>query len=768
MSAKAQAEKDKGNEAFKAGDFPKAIGHYTAAFIADPSNPTYPLNRAAAYLKLGKNEDAERDCDAVLRLDPKNVKGLFRRGQARVAMQKLHEAEADFAQALKLDPANQAAKQELQKVKAALQAIPAKPKQRIPVEVSLPAPSSSASSTPSPPKRRRIPIQIVESAQTAGPSSQPSASKAAKDDLLTPVASRPLAESSPAQRSSDTTASDSSEPAPAAPSASRPPPSTYREAKAAREEARPRGGIFRADGTQKLFTSAPTSQNGSTSAPKREPPQTLVAFMNIWKTLRTEEERWDVLRQIPPTRLPVLFKTSLDPPVLAAILHTLRVALGAAPEDEERLRVVRGYMVNLPRVPRFNTVSLMMSAAERADAQVVWDLLGRYQGEGVEGEMEKRKETISPPRLSPVSESGTARPGQTTTPVPRPPTPQNPFSSPTNPFAPSAPPPLVPPRPTVPALQPTPPPGPAQTSGPAPDLQPQLATAIEAFACTLPQTITPQQSAGGERHNVREPDQFDGSDPNKLRLFFAQLELVFKARPRTFDSEEKKVTYAISFLKGTALQWFEPYLLEGASDNPPLFMYSYEAFQDELRVNFGPYDASGAAEHELMNLQMGENQRIAKYITQFTRLATEVRWGNAPLRYRFYNGLPNRLKDRISESIDNRYWERKAEQSWESGGSKSGHKSSSDSKSGSSNKSGNTSATQTNSGSTPSKSTNSGSTPKTPAKTPAKPYSDKLGKDGKLTPEEQIFLVSKARAAQATPAAPTPAAAPAKTKETKN
>ncbi|KAL7278121.1 hypothetical protein ACG7TL_008092 [Trametes sanguinea] len=330
----------------------------------------------------------------------------------------------------------------------------------------------------------------------------------------------------------------------------------------------------------------------------------------------------------------------------------------------------------------------------------------------------------------------------------------NPFSSPTNPFASSAPPPPVPPRSPVPAPQPTPPPGPAQTSGPAPDLQPQLATAIEAFARTLQQTITPQQSAGGERHNVREPDQFDGSDPNKLRLFFAQLELVFKARPRTFDSEEKKVTYAISFLKGTALQWFEPYLLEGVSDNPPLFMYSYEAFQDELRVNFGPYDASGAAEHELMNLRMGENQRIAKYITQFTRLATQVRWGNAPLRYRFYDGLPNRLKDRISEvgkpttltalrdlaqSIDNRYWERKAEQSRESGGSKSGHKSSSDSKSSSSNKSSNTSATQTNSGSTPSKSTNSRSTLKTPAKTPAKPYSDKLGKDSKCMPEE-IFL----------------------------
>ncbi|TFK89150.1 TPR-like protein, partial [Polyporus arcularius HHB13444] len=222
----------KGNAAFKAGDFPTAIGHYTAAFIADPSNATYPLNRAAAYLKLGKNEDAERDCNAVLLIDSKNVKGYFRRGQARVALQKLKEAEAG------------------------------KPK--------------------------------------------------------------------------------------------------------------------------------PTA--GNSEAPKREPPQTMVAFTKIWETLETEEERWDVLRQIPATRLPVLFKASLDASILAAILHTLRAALAAAPEDAERVSVVRAYMVNLPRVPRFNSVALMMKKEEREDAQAVWDMLGRSQRDGVEGEMDKRKE----------------------------------------------------------------------------------------------------------------------------------------------------------------------------------------------------------------------------------------------------------------------------------------------------------------------------------------------------------------------------------------
>lgn len=88
----------------------------------------------------------------------------------------------------------------------------------------------------------------------------------------------------------------------------------------------------------------------------------------------------------------MLFKTSLDASILAAILHSLRVALSGSPGDAERLKVVRAYMVNMPRVPRFGTVSLMMSSEELADAQAVWDMLGRYQGDGVEGQMEKRKE----------------------------------------------------------------------------------------------------------------------------------------------------------------------------------------------------------------------------------------------------------------------------------------------------------------------------------------------------------------------------------------
>lgn len=43
-----------GNAAFKAGDFQAAIDNYTAAILSDSNNATFLLNRAAAYLKVGK------------------------------------------------------------------------------------------------------------------------------------------------------------------------------------------------------------------------------------------------------------------------------------------------------------------------------------------------------------------------------------------------------------------------------------------------------------------------------------------------------------------------------------------------------------------------------------------------------------------------------------------------------------------------------------------------------------------------------------------
>jgi Retrotransposon gag protein len=150
---------------------------------------------------------------------------------------------------------------------------------------------------------------------------------------------------------------------------------------------------------------------------------------------------------------------------------------------------------------------------------------------------------------------------------------------------------------------------------------------------------------------VRAPDPFDGTEPLKLRSFLVQCQLNFADRPNAFAVERAKVNYAMSHLKGIALQWFEPYYLEADVPRvPPLvFLDNYAKFCQELKTNFGPADPVGSAESELENLQMKDGQKIAKYVVTFNRLATQVRWGDNALRHSFYRGLPDRIKDQVAQ-----------------------------------------------------------------------------------------------------------------------
>ncbi|TFY65714.1 hypothetical protein EVG20_g5375 [Dentipellis fragilis] len=383
------AAKERGNAAFKAGDYPSAIGHYTTAILADPSDPTFPLNRAAAYLKLGKNEDAERDCTKVLALAKTNVKALFRRGQARAAFLKHADAIHDLQQALKLEPQNDAVKVELQKVKAAFEKSKEKGKGKaLPVDIPPPPPSTA------PPKHRRIPITIVEPESSPPTVLSPSPrtpdsplSRPTSDDLLTPVSSRPLSPVSPALGPTK--------------------PSTFKAAKEAREAARPGGGIFRASGTHTVFDTKARSSSPlvEKSAPAKDspmpematathplpapaaegtpPPMTLFEFTRAWDALASSPPaaRWALLSQTLPSALPRLFQNSLDPSLLTSILQTFRAVLAAHDTDTPELRGwVRAYLEALRRVSRCVTVVMLMSKAEKVLGKEIAEMVGAEGG----------------------------------------------------------------------------------------------------------------------------------------------------------------------------------------------------------------------------------------------------------------------------------------------------------------------------------------------------------------------------------------------------
>ena len=135
-----------------------------------------------------------------------------------------------------------------------------------------------------------------------------------------------------------------------------------------------------------------------------------------------------------------------------------------------------------------------------------------------------------------------------------------------------------------------------------------------------------------------------------------------------------KVNYAMSFLKGTALDYFKPFL--DTPDDEPAWLEDYEIFVEELLINFSLYDALADAEAELDTLIMKDSHKAMRFFINFFRLSTLCNYNDRVLLRKAYSALPKRIKDEMTHfncpsmlqelrdlvlRIDQRYWEHKAE-----------------------------------------------------------------------------------------------------------
>jgi tetratricopeptide (TPR) repeat protein len=84
-------------------DLAHAIGAVTAAIKPQVASRLYSL-RAIAHLSLRHDGEADRDCDAALRLDSQNAEALQVRGTLRAETRDLPGAEADFMAYYRLRP----------------------------------------------------------------------------------------------------------------------------------------------------------------------------------------------------------------------------------------------------------------------------------------------------------------------------------------------------------------------------------------------------------------------------------------------------------------------------------------------------------------------------------------------------------------------------------------------------------------------------------------------------------------------------------------
>jgi len=80
----------------------------------------------------------------------------------------------------------------------------------------------------------------------------------------------------------------------------------------------------------------------------------------------------------------------------------------------------------------------------------------------------------------------------------------------------------------------------------------------------------------------------------KLHSFLLACNLHFRDQPYTFPNDEKKILFILSYLNRSAISWFEPGLMDPS--NSVHWMWDFDAFVNELEVNFGPHDPIRDAE----------------------------------------------------------------------------------------------------------------------------------------------------------------------------
>ncbi|XP_056378377.1 sperm-associated antigen 1 isoform X3 [Hyla sarda] len=108
----AEREKDKGNEAFRSGDFEEAILYYSRSISVLPTAVAYN-NRAQTEIKLKNWQNALKDCDHALDLEPENVKALLRRAVVNKNLSNFQAASSDLQTILLHEPENPIAKKVL-------------------------------------------------------------------------------------------------------------------------------------------------------------------------------------------------------------------------------------------------------------------------------------------------------------------------------------------------------------------------------------------------------------------------------------------------------------------------------------------------------------------------------------------------------------------------------------------------------------------------------------------------------------------------------
>jgi hypothetical protein len=158
-----------------------------------------------------------------------------------------------------------------------------------------------------------------------------------------------------------------------------------------------------------------------------------------------------------------------------------------------------------------------------------------------------------------------------------------------------------------------------------------------------------QKSSVSSRFKVKEPDIFDG-DITKSRTFRRQLFIYFTAQKDLFSNEERKVIFALSYMKGgNAGPWAEIQYdkMETAAMNQKAGPFpTYNDFIAAFNDRFAEKNEAEKARHAMTNLKQ-DKLSAEEFISKFETLEPYTELGDVGHLYFLKENLRNWIVDQV-------------------------------------------------------------------------------------------------------------------------
>jgi len=130
---------------------------------------------------------------------------------------------------------------------------------------------------------------------------------------------------------------------------------------------------------------------------------------------------------------------------------------------------------------------------------------------------------------------------------------------------------------------------------------------------------------------VREPDLFSSSSPDELQAFLFQCQIYFRASEGEFTEDSEKIFFAISYLRGIALDYFEPFITEPDPSYSLDFLEDWSAFVQRLSNIFGPYSPKDNDEDALVTILFSHDGKATDYFIHFAEYQNWIHWDDRSL-----------------------------------------------------------------------------------------------------------------------------------------